>query len=265
VSGYIDLHNHILPGIDDGPSELEESVQLARDLSACGFSTIVATPHSLGGKPSPDLIMQKLELLQEALEQEQVPLTILSGAEQHIEPELVERLERKEVLTLNQTSYLLLELPMFQPLPVYTEPLLFRLVSAGYRPVIPHPERVIALQMNQQMLFRLQQLGALYQVTWGAFTGLLGPAAAKTARYMLKAGLVHLLSTDVHHPGSSLLAVDKVAAVLDQKRGSNYSQLMLTERPGLILAGKPLDLPAPKYPERRPPKRVPFLSRLFRV
>jgi len=265
MSGAIDLHNHILPDLDDGPRDLEESIELARELYACGFDTVVATPHTLGGAPAPELILESVQQLQSALIKEQVPLTILPGAEQHIEPDLAERLNNNEVLAINNSCYLLLELPMLQPLPAYTEQLLFSLVQAGYRPVIPHPERVAALQMSHQMLFRLHRLGALYQVTWGAFTGLLGPAAAKTARFMLETGLVHLLATDAHHPGTPLIAVDKAAAVLDQKMEEGYSQLMLGERPRKLISGEPLDLPAPEYPEDRPPKRVPFLSRLFRV
>ncbi len=261
----VDLHNHILPALDDGPRDLEESIELARELVSCGYATVVATPHTLGGSPEPDLILDRMKELQAALKEKQIPLTLLPGAEQHIEPDLPARLKNNEVLTLNRTRYLLLELPMLQPLPVYAEELLFSLTQAGYRPVIPHPERVVALQMNQRMLFRLHHLGAIYQVTWGAFTGLLGPAAARTARFMLKSGLVHLLATDAHNPGSPLLAVDKAAVVLDQKQESGYSEFMFTERPRLLLENKALDLPAPKSPEDRPPKRVPFLSRLFRV
>ncbi len=265
MASYIDLHNHILPEIDDGPSTMEEAVQLARDLVASGYGTIVATPHALEGDPHPALICSQVEELQEELDRLAIPLKILPGAEQHIDPELPERLRKNEVLTLNRSRYLLLELPMLQPLPVYTEQLLFSLVQDGYRPVIPHPERVMALQVNHQMLFKLHRIGALFQVTWAAFLGLLGPAAAKTARYMLEAGLVHFLSTDAHHPGSDLLSVEKAADLLDNRQGEGYSEMMLTERPRLLLENQPLDLPEPRAPGGRPPSRVPFLARLFRV
>lgn len=265
MSTYIDLHNHILPGIDDGPKDINESVKLARELNARGFETVVATPHALGGKPAPEKILTTLNRLQEALVEEEIPLTLLPGSEQHITPDLLEKLDKKESLTLNNTSYLLLELPMLQPLPLFAEELIFNLNKSGYRPVIPHPERVVALQMNEHMLFRLHQLGALYQVTWGAFTGLLGSAAQKTARFMLDSSLVHLLATDAHHPDTSLLKIDKAALVLDQSMGQSYSKTMLTERPKKLIAGDFLDLPAPTYPESRAPRRVPFLSRLFRA
>lgn len=265
MSGYIDLHNHILPAVDDGPENMEESMLLARDLASAGYEIVVATPHTIGGTPTPETILRRVENLQARLDKQEIPLRILPGAEQQIEPELCERLERKEILTLNNTCYLMLELPMLQPLPVYTEQLLFKLAQSGYHPVIPHPERVMALQMNQQMLHRLHRLGAIYQVTWGAFTGLLGPAAAKTARYMLEAGLVHFLATDAHHPESRLLALDNALKVLEKTKGPSFIRTMLTERPRLLLEDRPLALPEPVSQPSRPPKRVPFISRLFRV
>jgi len=265
LSGYIDLHNHILPAIDDGPRTMEEAVKLSRDLVKAGYNTVVATPHSGGGRPAPELILQRIRALQEELNRQEIPLKLLPGSEQHIEPGVLELLKQDKILTLNRSAYLLLELPMFQPLPLYTEQVLFTLAASGYRPVIPHPERVIALQMNHQMLFKLHRAGAIYQVTWAAFSGKLGPAAGKTARFMLHSNLVHLLATDAHHPGSPQLTVAEAADYLDCEMGEGYSEFMLTTRPRLLLDNKPLDLPEPVLPGRRPPRRVPFLSRLFRA
>lgn len=265
MSSYIDLHNHILPALDDGPADMAESVLLARDLAEAGYSTIVATPHARGGSPSPQLIKKKIARLQEELDRLEIPLKILPGSEQHIEPDTFKLLEAGRIITLNQTRYLLLELPMFQPLPLYTEQVLEEVTGGGYIPVIPHPERVIALQMNNQVLHRLYDSGALFQVTWAAFTGLLGPAAAKTARYMLEAGLVHFLATDAHHPESRLLALDKAVRVLEKTRDPAFIRTLLTERPRLLLEDKPLTLPEPASTPPLPARRVPILSRLFRV
>ena len=265
MAHYIDMHNHILPAIDDGPRTMAEAVLLARDLVAAGYDTVVATPHTFEGKPAPDLILKRLGQLQDELKRQNVPLKLLPGAEQLIEPHLTARLQAGETLTLNQTKYLLLELPMLQPLPVYTEQLLFSLRTEGYRPVIPHPERVIALQRNHRLLYRLHQAGAIFQVTWAAFIGRIGPAAQKTARFMLDANLVHLLATDVHGPSTPLLAVDKAAAYLDQEKGDQFAALMLTTRPGHLLDDRTLDLPLPLTPAAHPRKKAFFLSRLFKA
>lgn len=265
MSNFIDLHNHILPALDDGPVNMDQAVMLARDLVEAGYQTVVATPHTFEGEPAPELILERLNELQAELKRQNLPLKLLPGAEQMIEPDLAGRLAAGEVLTLNQTRYLLLELPMLQPLPVYTEQLLFTLAAEGYRPVIPHPERIFALQRNNRLLFRLHQAGAIFQVTWVAFSGGLGSAARKTARFMLDANLVHLLSTDAHGPGSPLLSVAKAADYLEQEQGQGFAELMLHTRPRLLLDNQPLDLPEPENPfSLRPRQKAPFLSRLFR-
>ncbi|MFO7951361.1 MAG: CpsB/CapC family capsule biosynthesis tyrosine phosphatase [Bacillota bacterium] len=262
MPGYIDLHNHILPGIDDGARDMEEAVSLARDLVAAGYSTVVATPHARGGKPAPALILERLKELQEEIYSRQIPLTLLPGAENHISPDILELLEAGEALTINNTAYLLLELPMLQPLPPYTGQLLQNLVTCGYRPVIPHPERVIVLNHKHELIDKLYRDGALYQVTWAALLGLLGNAAKKTVQAMLKANLAHLFATDAHYTATRLLAVNKAAAILEEWE-SGYPALMLTERPKLIIDNKPLDLPGAESPVKMASGKRSFLTRLF--
>jgi len=222
---------------------MNESVMQARALVAAGYGTVVATPHSFGGNPAPSLILGRLKELQEELDRLAIPLKILPGAEQHIEPQTLKRLQEGEILTLNNSRYLLLELPMLQPLPPYTEQLIFDLVVHGYRPVIPHPERTLDLQKNPQLLHRLWQAGALFQLTWGALTGQLGPDCARAANLMLEHNLAHLFSTDAHNFASRLLLVEKSAASLDEKLGPGSATLMLHTRPLQLISNQILDLP----------------------
>ncbi len=264
MTQFIDLHNHILPAIDDGPGNMDQAVMLARDLVSAGCETVVATPHAYEGKPEPDLILKRLGQLQDELKRQNVALKLLPGSEQHIDPDLLWRLQAGQILTLNRTKYLLLELPMLQPLPVYTEQLLFALMQEGYQPVIPHPERLISLQRDRRLLYRLHRAGAIFQVTWGAFIGKIGPAAQKTARFMLDANLVHLLATDAHNPGTPLLSVDEASCFLEHEKGAGFSELMLTTRPRLLLDNQPLKLPEPLSLLPDSSEKIPFLSRLFR-
>lgn len=134
---------------------------------------------------------------------------------------------------------------MQQPLPPYSEDLIFKLVSSGYRPVIPHPERTLALQKNRPLLHRLQQLGAIYQLTWSGLTGLLGPAARSLAHHMLKKNLAHLFATDAHNTNSRLQSLSKAASVIETKLGPGAAQTYLVTKPQLLLAGGALDLPEP--------------------
>ena len=264
MNGYIDLHNHILPGIDDGPREIEEAVTLARDLVAAGYSTVVATPHACGGRPHPAVINERLAGLQEELDHQGISLKLLPGAENHISPDLAELVEQKEALTINHTRYLLLELPMLQPLPPYTEKLLQNLRVKGYIPVIPHPERVIVLNRRHELIYKLYRAGAIYQVTWAALLGYLGSTAKRTAQMMLDTNLAHLFATDAHHSGTRLLAGEKVAAMLDQKQQQELSTLMLKSRPELLIDNQPLDLPEALTPAEQLSPKTNIFARLFR-
>lgn len=261
MANYIDLHNHILPGIDDGPRTINEAVMLAKAFVSSGYATVVATPHTCDGRPSPALIIERLNELQSELDRQNVPLKLLSGAEQHIEPLTIKRLQEGEILTLNNSRYLLLELPMLQPLPLYTEQLLVALTDHGYRPIIPHPERVVVLQQDPQLIYRLYEAGAIFQVTWGALTGWLGPAAKKTAHFMLTAKLAHLYATDAHNFATRLLTVDKAAACLEDRLDSGSAELYLSSRPRAVINNELLDLPAPTRPTIRPRRKFPFFSR----
>ncbi len=243
MSSYIDIHSHILPAIDDGPVTLNEAVDLARAYVSAGFSTVIATPHATEGSPAPALIKESLCQLKEELKQQKIPLTVLPGSEYHIEPKILERLHSGEILTLNSSRYLLLELPFFQPLPPYTLPLLDNLVTAGYIPVIPHPERALALQRNPQLFFDLQEAGALFQTTWGALNGKLGSASLHVVNMMLEANLAHLFATDAHGPDTNLLQLEEPLAILNEKKGEDFVSDLLTGRPAQLIDNQPLELP----------------------
>jgi protein-tyrosine phosphatase len=241
LSGYVDIHNHILPGLDDGPRTMNEAVMLARAMVAAGYDTVIATPHTFDGKPTPALINERLQELQEELKRQKVLLTILPGSEPHIEPGIPALLEKGELQTLNNARYFFIELHFSQPLPTYTEHLLFELATKGYQPIIPHPERAEALQKDPELIHRLHRSGAIFQLTWGALNGWLGPEAEKTARYLIAANLAHLFATDAHNAASRLLTVKKSAAILDQLTTPGTATQMLTTRPRQLLNDHPLD------------------------
>ncbi len=242
MSKYVDIHNHILPGLDDGSRTTNEAVMLARAMVATGYDTVVATPHTFEGRPDPALINERLQELQEELKRQSIPLTILPGSEPHIEPGIQALLEKGALQTLNNTRYFFIELPFSQPLPPYTEQLLFELTTKGYQPIIPHPERAEALQNDPNLIHRLHRSGALFQLTWGALTGWLGPEAEKTARYLITANLAHLFATDAHNAASRLLTVKKSAAILDQLTTPGTATHLLTTRPHLLLENQPFHL-----------------------
>lgn len=259
--GYIDLHTHILPGLDDGPADLDSAIALARDMSARGFDKVVATPHCFEGNPSPETIEKQLQLLTKELARCGVPLEILPGAEHTPDPYLVRRLQAGELLTLNGSRYILLELPALQPLPAYTAELIFELRVRGYHPVLAHPERVLAFQKNLSLLYGLAEKGAVIQLTLGSLAGYFGPESEQAALKIAAAGLAHLAATDAHRPGDRLAALPKAAALLDKLLGPGAAALLLRERPENLLAGRPLELPAVEPPAAKKIKKQPLFRR----
>ncbi len=269
MPSYIDIHSHILHAIDDGPHTLTEAVDLARAYVSAGFGTVIATPHATDGRPAPVLIEERLAELRQELARQNILLTVLPGCEYHIESKTLERLHSGEILTLNHSRYLLLELPFFQPLPPYTLPLIDSLATAGYIPVIPHPERALDLQQNPYLFFDLLDAGALFQVTWGALTGKIGPVPRRVAFSLVEAGMAHFFATDAHSASGRLMKLEKSSAILTDLLGPEALEDLLVNRPRCLLENQPLDLPPAREPTAdrgslfHAPKAT-FISRLRR-
>lgn len=241
----LDLHTHILPGLDDGPETMDESLSLARDMVAMGFSKAVATPHWFEGKPSAEEIRECLEKLRKELLKEQIPLQVLPGAECTPGTQMINYLETGELLTLNESRFILIEPPAYQPLPPNFGELLYELRLRSFYPIIAHPERAAVFQQEPALLYRMVQQGALTQITLGSLTGLMGPEAKQAARSFFDTGLAHILATDAHGSGYRLQACPDGAALVDRKWGSGLAVKMMVERPAFILEDKLPPLPEP--------------------
>ena len=197
-SNLIDLHCHILPGIDDGSKGLEESLRLAQEAIDDGVRYIVATPHHLDRhyiNHAGD-VQEAVDTFQAELDQRGLELTIFAGQEIHLNGNLDEILP--DLLGLDATGkYLLVELP-HEDVPDYTENLFFRLKLLGITPVIAHPERNARIQANSELLQGFINNGAMAQVTATSVVGGFGRKVKKFSRELLEAGLVHILASDAH-------------------------------------------------------------------
>ncbi|MFK5952977.1 MAG: tyrosine protein phosphatase [Desulfobacterium sp.] len=195
----IDIHTHILPGIDDGASSMAVSVAMARMAASEGVRAMVATPHAFDGvynSQKKDVINGCREL-NEALKHEGVPVEILSGQEVHLTPELLENIDARRVLTLNYSQYLLIELPM-HVLPRYLPEMIRSIRHRDLVPIIAHPERNPVLMSRMALVEELHYCGALLQVTAGSLAGMFGRDVKKCAVFLAKEGLVHFLGSDAH-------------------------------------------------------------------
>ena len=197
----IDLHTHILPGIDDGARTLDDALEMARAFVADGVTTVAATPHVRDDYPtSADVMLRAVDELRGALEEAGIPLSLLPGAELAVDR--MARLEEHELrrLTLAGSGhYVLVETPYHGWPPELAESLL-ELRFAGFTPVLAHPERNADVQRAPLLLAPLVHGGTLVQVTAASLDGRLGVAPRQAALHLIATGLAHMLASDAHMP-----------------------------------------------------------------
>ncbi|MGD8388957.1 MAG: hypothetical protein PVG49_17555 [Desulfobacteraceae bacterium] len=250
----IDLHCHILPGVDDGPQNLDDSLAMARAAVADGIETIVATPHTLNGvylNPV-DAVRSGVDVLQDALDAASIPLRLYVGGDVHLVPDMMRAIHTGKAVTINdQRKYLLLELPS-QSLPTNLKEEIFRLRIGGVTPIITHPERNMALAQDSKILFDLIEMGALVQVTAMSLTGGFGEFVRGVSERLLEQRLIQIIATDAHslagRPPVLSLALEAAADVL---RDPDEALCMVRETPAAILKGDPVDIPEPRKSTRR--------------
>ncbi|HEY8742773.1 MAG TPA: CpsB/CapC family capsule biosynthesis tyrosine phosphatase, partial [Chloroflexota bacterium] len=153
--GFVDIHTHIIPAFDDGPEDMATAIALVRAAVAGGTGVLVATSHSAeilqhgGGFPG---MQARLDAVKQAIADEGIQAALVLGSEIYLEPDTPERLQRQQLMALNGSRYVLVELP-FQALPIYVDQTLFSLQTAGFVPVIGHPERNAQVQREPERLY----------------------------------------------------------------------------------------------------------------
>ncbi len=236
----IDLHCHLLPGIDDGAPDEATALAMARIAVADGIRTAACTPHIYPGLFENDAagIAARVVDLRRRLEEEGIALALTTGADAHLTPELLSRLQAGTAPTLAGGRYFLLEPPHTVAPPRFAEAV-FDFVNAGFVPVITHPERLTWIRKHYDVFAALVKSGAWMQVTAGSLTGRFGAVARQVAERMLDDGLVHVLGTDAHSARhrAPLLAEGRAAA--EKRVGSDEARRLVIERPQAVLDDRP--------------------------
>lgn len=200
---FVDIHCHLLPGIDDGAKSWDESLAMAQLAVDEGTRTVIATPHQLGNfaHNNGDAIHSLAAEAQQRFDAAGIPLQVLPGADVRIEPEMISRLVSGDVLSLGDLrKHVLLELPHELYLPL--EPVLAELSRRKMVGVLSHPERNQGILRQPDVLAPLVDAGCLLQITAGSLCGTFGPKCQEFCEWLLAEGLVHFVATDAHGPKS---------------------------------------------------------------
>jgi protein-tyrosine phosphatase len=255
----IDLHCHVLPGIDDGPETIEDSLALARAAAAAGTRTIVATPHVSWRYPNESATIARLAReLNERLSSEGIELEILTGAE--IAMTRCSEIEADELLrlTLAGGPWVLLE-PPFSPMATGLDGVVAQLLSSGHRVLLAHPERCPAFHREPEALEALVRGGALSSITAGSLVGRFGGQVRRFARRLMADGLVHNVASDAH---DALKRPPGVQAELLQAGLGELSEWLTLDVPRAILSGGEIPArPENVAPAGRQPKRIRWRRR----
>lgn len=261
-AGMVDLHHHLLPGVDDGAADVETALELARVALAEGITTVVATPHTFDGVHDVERAEAAAALarLSVALAEAQLPLQVRLAGEVRLHEGIPQLLAADPGVTLDgRGRYLLLELPHQGPPPSLDE-FLFRLAAGGTTAVIAHPERNLAVRKHPAMAVEWANRGARLQITAGSLTGAFGAPIRACAEHLLRAGAAHVVATDAHSPGKRPPLVQAAFAAAAGLLGEAGARALFVDNPARIVAGAPPDeIVAPT-----PARRRGLLARWFR-
>jgi protein-tyrosine phosphatase len=243
----IDLHCHLLPGIDDGAADLDVSLGMAEASVADGVSILACTPHILPGlyHNSGPQIRGAVQTLQQVLDQRGIPLRLVSGADNHMTPNFVAGLQSGHLLTLSNSRYVLVE-PPHHTEPPHLEDFFFKLLVAGFVPILTHPERLTWVPQRYETIRRLGEAGVWMQITAGSVTGAFGRTARYWAERMLHEGRVHILATDAHDCERRPPKLSRGRDYAARRVGAQEAEHLVVTRPqGVIANALPSTLPMP--------------------
>ncbi len=195
----VDLHSHLIPGIDDGSQSMEESLLLLKGMEALGYEKVITTPHIMADayRNTPKIISDGLKSLRKAARKEGLSIKIEAAAEYYLDDGFEDLLQKSKIMTI-KGEYLLFETSYFAK-PMQLEEMIFSISSSGYKPLMAHPERYRYVKDPLKEYGRFKELGVLFQVNLNSFSGHYGRDAKQKADFLSKEGMIDFLGSDVHH------------------------------------------------------------------
>lgn len=245
----IDIHHHCLPGVDDGPSELDEAAAMCRVALDEGIETIIATPHVSRGRWQPMSIPELTARLDELRSRVGDRPRLVLGSEYFFGHDMVEVLESgTTIVPLAGSRYVLIEFAA-HAVPPHLEQPFYQLQLAGWVPVVAHPERNLVFQNSPDLVESLLFHGAKLQITAGSLTGDFGRKAKATAETLLRRRTVHFVATDAHNITRRPVRMRTAMAILQELVGDSVAAALTHDNPLAVLENRPLVYDPEPIPE----------------
>lgn len=237
----IDIHTHILPGIDDGAKDIKESLAIIRELINNEVTEVIATPHIITGvyNNTKKIIDEKIEQLKTEIIANKLPIKLYKGAELYYEPNIIEKTKQEE-LNLAGSNYILIESDL-QRFPDNFEETLYQFQVAGYVPILAHAERFTPFLNDFNHLIDIANRGILIQLNSGSFFGDYGENVQKLAHRILQTGCVHFIASDVHHLNIRPVLMKQVYQYLSENYTEDLAKLLLEENPRRVIQNEPVE------------------------
>ena len=239
----IDLHSHILPNIDDGSRNIDETIELIKEAEHVGFEGIVATSHYMEGYYETDI--QGREILMQAIyqkiRQRNINTKLYLGNEIYLSDNIMELLEEGKASTINNTSYVLFEMPLnIEPLNLYD--IAYEMIQNKVIPILAHPERYTFIQKDLELVYDLLDLGVLMQANYASIIGYYGTKAQIIVKNLLENNAIHFLGSDVHRANTIYPQIPEILSQLEQIIGSKKLEELTTTNPELVLKNKRIEI-----------------------
>lgn len=244
----IDIHAHILPGIDDGAADIQDALEMAEIAAESGISAIVATPHcNIPGRYDNyynDHYKEVFDRTYRAIKREKIPVKLYPGMEVFATEDLLTYLKKGKIITLAESRYLLLEFA-FQEDPLWADEILEKLQEMGMKPVIAHAERYEFVQDHLQIVYQWRKKGYVIQVNKGSFPGRFGRRAQETVYQLLNHNLVSVVASDAHSAQYRTPYLLETYDMLREECSREYREVLFYRNPARICSNRPILMPEP--------------------
>ena len=242
----IDIHSHILPNIDDGARSIEETFNLIKEAQKAGFEAIISTSHYMENYYETDVPEREVwvKAICENLQTKNIETNLYLGNEIYFSDNIIELLEQRKASTINNTSYVLFELPLnAEPMNLYD--VVYEMLQYKLVPILAHPERYSYVQKDPDLVYDLIEKGVLMQANYGSIIGQYGEKAQIIVRKFFENNMVHFLGSDVHRPNTIYPKIPQILREIESIIGSEKLEELTTKNPKLLLNNKKIEIEEP--------------------